>query len=108
MLTRLNTKNGDELSILGFGCMRFPTRTAGIDEPRAIAMIREAIEKGVNYFDTAYIYHAGKSEALLGQALLGGYREKVKIATKLPPFMVRKLENAHKIFANQLSKLQTD
>jgi uncharacterized protein len=108
MLTRLNTKNGDELSILGFGCMRFPTKTGGIDEPRAIAMIHEAIKKGVNYFDTAYIYHAGKSEALLGQALLGGYREKVKIATKLPPFMVRKLENAQKIFATQLSKLQTD
>lgn len=108
MQTRVNTKNGDELSILGFGCMRFPTKGAGIDEPRAIAMIHEAIKKGVNYFDTAYIYHAGKSESLLGQALLGGYREKVKIATKLPPFMVRKLENAKKIFATQLSRLQTD
>jgi len=108
MLTRMNPKNDDELSILGFGCMRFPTKTGGIDETRAIAMIHEAIEKGVNYFDTAYIYHAGKSESLLGQALVGGYREKVKIATKLPPFMVRKLDNAKKIFSTQLSRLQTD
>ncbi len=108
MLTRTNQKNGDELSILGFGCMRFPTKAGGIDEPRAIAMIRASIDKGVNYFDTAYIYHAGKSESLLGQALLDGYRGKVKIATKLPPFMVKKLEDAHKIFAKQLARLQTD
>jgi len=70
MLTKLNVKNGDQLSILGFGCMRLPTRSGGIDETRAIAMIHEAIESGVNYFDTAYIYHARKSEAILGQALV--------------------------------------
>jgi len=108
MLTRLNTKNGDELSILGFGCMRFPTKGGSIDEPRAIAMIHDSIGKGVNYFDTAYIYHNGKSESLLGQALLGGFREQVKIATKLPPFMVHKLDNAKKIMATQLARLQTD
>ncbi len=108
MKTRVNNKNGDELSILGFGCMRFPTRGGNIDEPRATAMVRDAIEKGVNYFDTAYIYHGGKSESFLGTALSGGYREKVKIATKLPPFMVNKLDNAKKIFANQLSRLKTD
>lgn len=108
MLTKINVKNGDELSILGFGCMRLPTKGGGIDEPRAIAMIHDAYEKGVNYFDTAYIYHNGKSESLLGQALSGGYREKVKIATKLPPFMVNKLDNAKKIMATQLTRLQTD
>lgn len=108
MLTRLNAKNGDQLSILGFGCMRFPTKGNSIDEDRAIAMIHEAIKKGVNYFDTAYIYHGGKSESLLGKALLGGYRENVKIATKLPPFMVNKLENAQKILDKQLERLQTD
>ena len=110
MLTRINAKNGDELSILGFGCMKFPTNggKGNIDEPRAIVMIREAIEKGVNYFDTAYIYHNGKSEGLLGKALAGGYRERVKIATKLPPFIVRNLEGAKKIFAAQLQRLQTD
>ena len=108
MLTRRNSKNGDELSILGFGCMRFPMKGTGIDEPRSIAMIRDSIEKGVNYFDTAYFYHAGKSESLLGDALTGGYRERVKIATKLPPFMVNKLEGAKKFLDTQLSKLQTD
>jgi predicted aldo/keto reductase-like oxidoreductase len=108
MMTRVNNKNGDELSILGFGCMRFPTKGGSIDEPRATAMVRDAIEKGVNYFDTAYIYHGGKSESFLGSALSGGYRERVKIATKLPPFMVNKLDNAKKIFATQLSRLKTD
>ncbi len=108
MLTRTNQKNKDELSILGFGCMRFPQKGAGIDEPRAIALIRTAIEEGVNYFDTAYFYHGGKSESLLGEALSGGYREKVKVATKLPPFMVSKLEGAKKIFETQCTKLKTD
>lgn len=108
ILTRKNNKNGDELSILGFGCMRFPMKGSNIDETRAIAMIRDAIDKGVNYFDTAVFYHGGKSEPLLGEALSGGYREKVKVATKLPPFMVSKLEGAKKIFDNQCTKLKTD
>lgn len=108
MLTRTNQKNGDQLSILGFGCMRFPTKSGGIDEERSIKLIRSAIENGVNYFDTAYFYHNGKSESLLGDALTGGYREQVKIATKLPPFMVSKLDGAKKIFANQIAKLRTD
>ena len=107
MLTRVNPKNGDRLSILGFGCMRLPTKSMGIDEPRAIAMIRHAINHGVNYFDTAYFYHKGKSEALLGKALVG-YRQQVKIATKLPPFQISKLDAAKKIFAKQLESLQTD
>lgn len=107
MLTRNNYKNDDKLSILGFGCMRFPMKGNSIDEPRTIALIREAIEKGVNYFDTAYFYHGGKSESMLGEALSGGYRERVKIATKLPPFMVTKLDGAKKILETQLTKLQT-
>lgn len=73
MLIRANLMNGDQLSILGFGCMRFPLKGGGIDEERSIKMIRDAIENGVNYFDTAYFYHNGKSEALLGNALTGGY-----------------------------------
>ncbi len=108
MLTRRNDKNGDELSILGFGCMRFPMKNGSIDEGRSIAMIRDAIDRGINYFDTAYFYHNGKSESLLGEALSGGYRSKVKLATKLPPFMVSKLEGAKKIFHNQCTKLKTD
>lgn len=108
MLSRLNVKNGDELSILGFGCMRFPTKNGNVDEERSIALIRECIHKGINYFDTAYFYNGGKSETILGKALSGGYREKVKIATKLPPFMVSKLDGAKKILSTQLGKLQTD
>lgn len=108
MIKKINQKNGDELSILGFGCMRFPTKSGAIDETRAIQMIRNAIENGVNYFDTAYIYHAGKSESLLGKALEDGYRERVYVATKLPPYMVNKLDNAKKIVSTQLSRLRTD
>ena len=108
MKYRINQKNGDELSILGFGCMRLPTKTGIIDERRAIRMIRNSIEKGVNYFDTAYIYHAGQSESILGKSLQDGYRHRVKIATKLPPYMVKKLDNAKKIMLTQLEKLHTD
>ena len=108
MLTRTNIKNGDELSILGFGCMRYPMKGRSIDEERTVAMIRDAINKGVNYFDTAYIYHGGRSETVLGKALSGGYREKVKIATKLPHYMVSSLDGAKKILHNQLTKLKTD
>ena len=108
MKTRTNSRNGDELSILGFGCMRLPTKNGSIDESRSVALIRSAIEEGVNYFDTAYIYQNGRSETILGRALAGGYRERVKIATKLPPFMVSKLDGAKKIFKTQLERLQTD
>ncbi len=108
MKTRINSKNGDVLSILGFGCMRLPTKNGSIDESRSIAMIHEAIEQGVNYFDTAYIYQNGKSEVLLGKALAGEWRKRAKVATKLPPFLVGKLESAKKIFATQLERLQTD
>lgn len=103
MLTKINNKNGDKLSILGFGCMRLPS-----DETKAVNIIHEAIENDVNYFDTAYIYQAGKNETLLGKALAGEYRERVKIATKLPPYMVNSLNRAKKILLTQLSRLQTD
>lgn len=105
---RENPKNGDRLSILGYGCMRLPTRAGGVDEERATKQIRSAVDAGVNYFDTAYVYHGGRSESVLGGALAGGYREKVKIATKLPPFMVRKSADMEKIFSTQLKRLQTD
>jgi hypothetical protein len=108
MLTRVNVKNKDELSILGFGCMRMPNKNGAADESIAIKMVHDAIEQGVNYFDTAYVYQLGKNEILLGKALAGGYRERVKVATKLPPYMVGKLDNAKKIMATQLERLQTD
>lgn len=103
-----NNKNGDKLSILGFGCMRLPTKGSSIDEERAEALIISAIEKGVNYFDTAYVYHFGKSEGLLGKVLSKGYRDRVKIATKLPHFMVKNAADLDKIFNTQLQRLKTN
>ncbi|NLW89274.1 MAG: aldo/keto reductase [Clostridiaceae bacterium] len=108
MLTRTNVKNGQELSILGFGCMRLPNKAGIFDESRCIHMIRTAIENGVNYFDTAYIYHAGKNEILLGKALEGPWRERVNIATKLPVYMVGRLQTAKKMFESELTRLMTD
>jgi len=102
---RKNNKNGDSLSILGFGCMRLPKKGNTIDEDESKKMIISAIERGVNYFDTAYIYQNGKSEMILGKALAQGYRDKVKIATKLPPFMVKKTTDLDKIFNIQLERL---
>lgn len=105
---RINEKNGDQLSILGFGCMRLPTKNNSIDEVRSEAMIIAAIEQGVNYFDTAYLYQFGKSERILGSTLAKGYRDRVKIATKLPHFMVKKVSDLDAILAKQLQRLQTD
>lgn len=108
MLYRKMPKNGDELSILGFGCMRLPVLDGKIDEERAISQIHHAIGQGVNYFDTAWPYHAGESEVLLGKALQGGYREKVKLATKLPSWMIKSREDMDRYLAAQLCKLGTD
>lgn len=90
MLYRKMKKNGDKLSILGFGCMRLPQKRGIpgdglIDEARAMNQIQMAIEKGVNYFDTAMPYHMGACEPFIGKVLAKGLREKIKIATKLPP-----------------------
>lgn len=80
---RYRTLAGENVSVLGFGCMRFPTNEEGkIDRDKSSAMIEKAIESGVNYFDTAYVYHNGESESFLGDVLSGGLREKVKIAYK--------------------------
>ena len=75
-------------SVLGFGCMRLPRVGAAVDETEAIRMIRRAVEGGVNYVDTAYGYHGGRSEVALGSALRDGYRAKVKVATKMPHWHV--------------------
>ena len=109
MLYRKVPKTGDKLSILGFGCMRFPmTETGQIDEPRVTRQIRDAIDRGVNYLDTAWPYHAGESETVLGRVLAGGYRDKVKIATKLPSWMIDRRQDMDTFLNTQLEKLQTN
>jgi uncharacterized protein len=108
MQYRVVPKNGDKLSVLGFGCMRLPTKGQAIDEEQAIKQIRLAIDNGVNYVDTAPPYHGGESETVLGKALKDGYRERVKVATKLTPFMLQRPEDMEKMLNASLKKLQTD
>jgi len=108
MLYRKVPKTGDELSVLGFGCMRLPTkRGGGIDEGRAIRQVRYAVDHGVNYVDTAPHYHLGRSESFLAHALSDGYRKKVCLATKLPPWSVRSRQDMDHVLEAQLAKLQT-
>ena len=117
MLYRPFGRTGEQASILGFGCMRLPVlegRREAIDVPRATEMLHYAIDHGVNYFDTAFPYHGasfkepGSSEGFLGQALAGGYREKVLVATKLPVWQTESRADMDEILAGQLERLQTD
>lgn len=110
MQYRTMQSTGDKLSALGYGCMRFPTRAGGsIDEKKAEAQMRLAIEQGVNYFDTAWPYHGGKSEAFVGKVLAkDGLRDRVKLATKLPVWLVKKREDMERFLNSQLEALQTD
>jgi len=109
MLYRTMPKNGDPLSILGFGCMRLPVDQSGaIDQERAIHQIRHAIDRGLNYIDTAWPYHGGHSEGLVARALKDGYREKVRVATKLPSWLVETRADMDDYLNRQLERLEID
>ena len=100
-----------DVSLLGFGAMRMPMQkddTSKLDEAEAIRMIRHAIDSGVNYVDTAYVYHDQQSELVVGKALEDGYREKVLLATKLPFWMMGGPEEMTPVFNEQLEKLGVD
>jgi uncharacterized protein len=112
MLYRQFGKLNWKVSALGFGAMRLPTfgdeMSSQVNEPEAIKMIRYAIDHGVNYLDTGYSYHEGNSEKVVGKALQNGYREKIRLATKLPFHMLQKREEIDLIFNTQLERLQTN
>jgi len=116
MLYRQAGKTGQDLSILGFGCMRLPIigdKANLIDEEKTQAMVDYAIRNGVNYFDTAFIYHsevpfqAGMSEVVLGRAL-GRERRNIHLATKLPSWFVESRADMDRFLDQQLKRLQTD
>lgn len=102
-----NDKQGQPLSILGYGCMRFTRKGAGIDLDKAEQEVLATIHNGVNYFDTAYIYPG--SEAALGEILARNHcRDQVNIATKLPQYLVRGAGDLERYFTEELRRLRTD
>ncbi len=107
MLYRYTETHPNPLSILGFGCMRFPRRRGAIDEETTCSLLQTAMDAGVNYFDTAYIYPG--SEEILGKFLeKAGCRDRVYIATKLPHFLIKSTQDLDKYFKEQLRRLRTD
>ncbi len=118
MLYRRFGKTDEMVSILGFGCMRLPLISkndpTSIDEKKSTDLIRFAIDQGVNYIDTAYPYHGkgmrsgGQSEPFLAKVLKDGYRDKVKLATKLPSWLIKTREDMDKYLNDQLKRLETD
>ena len=111
MKYRTMGKLGVSASAFGLGCMRFNGPASGdsvIDEAKAISLIRRAIDGGVTYLDTAYVYLDKTSETVLGKALRDGYREKVTIATKMPLGAVHDRASMEALLEEELKKLQTD
>jgi len=117
LLYRKYGKTNEMVSVLGFGCMRLPIigdNPTNIDEEKAIKMIRHAIDEGVNYVDTAYPYHGtgmghgGASEPFVAKALKDGYRQRVKLATKLPSWLIKTRADMDNYLNEQLERLQTD
>lgn len=111
MEKRVFKKTGEDISLLGFGCMRLPRLTGGkndIDEVKAEAMLDYAYSRGVNYFDTAYSYHDGLSEAFAGRALAKYPRASFKLATKMPIWLLEKEADAERYFTEQLGRCGVD
>lgn len=111
MLYRKLGSTGENVSILGLGCMRLPVINGQynkVDTNYAVPLIQKAIDKGVNYLDTAYPYHDGQSERVIAEALKGGYREKVFIADKLPSWLIEKRSDMDSYLKIQLDRLQTE
>jgi len=108
-LNTLDSKLG-QVSALGIGTMRLPTtgEPGDIDEPAAEEMICHAIDAGANYVDTAYPYHEGNSERVVGKVLANGYRDKVSLATKMPSWAIEKTDDFDRYLNEQLEKLQTE
>lgn len=104
-------KTGETVSALGFGCMRLPVidgDSSKIDYEQAVPMVRDAIDGGLSYIDTAWPYHGQMSEPFVAEVLKDGYREKVKLATKLPSWMIKETEDFDKYLDEQLEKLQVE
>ena len=109
MEKRAMEKLGIETSLLGFGCMRFPMMADGkIDEAEAERMLDQAYVAGVNYYDTAYPYHNGESERVVGRVMKKYDRSSFFLATKLPCWLIKNTDDIERIFKEQLEKLQTD
>ena len=111
MKYRTMGKLGVQTAAFGLGCMRFNGEASGdsaVDEGKAISLIRQAIDGGVTYLDTAYVYLNKTSEIVVGKALRDGYREKVTIATKMPLGYVKDRESMEALLEEELKKLQTD
>ncbi len=109
-MMKYRTLAGERVSVLGFGCMRFPTvskNAEDIDVGKSAPMLKYAVENGVNYFDTAYVYHGEKSEGFIGE-VLKPYRDKINIATKCPTWHLKSSEDFDRLLDEQLERLQTD
>ncbi|MGM0370574.1 MAG: aldo/keto reductase [Bacillota bacterium] len=97
-----------QVSALGFGAMRLPEEAGEIKEDQAIEMMRYAIDNGVNYIDTAWPYHGGASESLVAKTLEDGYREQVKVATKMPSWEIETRDDLDNYLEKQLERLEVE